>query len=260
MAEKKHFLDDFENYEVTEDHRPSRFGYFMKWIFFGIILIANAALIFRVCMAEDPKFVKSLSVNDRLRDAYAVSPDDFVIVRQSVYDMYTPDGLYYSTGLFYIPAANQLQVSVRYNVRTADQAMTGTSANNNVVEMLDDIGFFYDLTSIHGNLLEYAKENVTISPDDMRSGDYFAYRLVDSNGNFYEPTTSEKYTRLLYVYHKLTFDGVPAEGADFYVEIYPMFGSTPDYDDVIARMQLYSLERNSDEYKISSSLRKELSK
>ena len=65
---------------------------------------------------------------------------------------------------------------------------------------------------------------------------------------------------MLYVYHKLTFDGVPEDGTNLYIEIYPLYGGLPDYTTVLGRMRVYSIERSADDYAISSSLKKELSR
>ncbi len=260
MAEKKSFVDDFEEYEVSEEHHPSKFGYVVKWIFFLLILFANGALIFRVCMAEDPRAVKSLAVNDALRAAYREYGDEFEIKTQHVYDMYTSDGIYYSTGLFYIPKARQIQVAVRYNIRTADGVVAGTPNNDMLVDVLESIRFFPPSPIANGVFVHHARSHVDISASDMRSGDFFAFRLVDDSSNYYTPTSSVKTTRMLYVYHKLTFDGVPEDGTNLYIEIYPLYGGLPDYTTVLGRMRVYSIERSADDYAISSSLKKELSR
>ena len=255
----KHFMDDFEEYEVTEEHHPSRAGTVIRFIFYGLILLVNCAIIFRVCMAEDPKSVKNLSINETLRAAYAESTDDFHIYTQTVYDMYTSDGIYYATGLFYCPSAEQLQISIRYNVRTADGAVRWTADNEFIVSLLEKSGLF-SISKISGTVMRrHIEENISLSESEMREGDFFAFRLTDDFGNYYPVTDDAKTTRILYVYHKLTFDGLTDKDSNFYVEIYPMKNGSPDYDTVLGRMKVYSIDRASDEYELSGKERSQLS-
>ncbi len=259
MAEKKRFIDDFEEYEVTEEHHPSRAGTVVRIIFYIMILLVNCAIIFRVCMAEDPKAVKNLKLTDALRAAYAEKGDELEIYTQSVYDMYTQDGVYYATGLFFCPSAGELQVSVRYNVRTADTAITGTPEGNMLAEALFEAGRF-GVPSLSAEVIKrQVASTVTYSEGEMRNGDFFAFRLTDDEGRTYTPNDAERLTRILYVYHKLTFDGLPEDNVDYYLEIYPSYGGTPDYSTVLGRMRVYSTERSREEYSLSGSEKKGLS-
>lgn len=259
MAKKKRFIDDFEEYEVTEEHHPSKGGIIVRVIFYALIIAVNCAIIFRVCMAEDPGIVKKLAINEPLRAAYSESKDDFKVYKQTVFDMYTSDGLYYSTGLFYCPAANQLQISVRYNVRTVDSALVGSPQNDAIVSFMTDSGAFPP-SRISGEVLKrFAASNISVSEDDIKNGDLFAFRLTDDLGNFYLPSDDADVSRILYVYHKLTFDGLTDEETNFYVEIYPKYGGIPDYETRLGRMKVYSIDREREEYSLSGSEKSKLS-
>lgn len=256
---KKRFMDDFEEYEVTEDHHPSRGGLIIRSVFYSLILLINAALIFRVCMAEDPGSVSSLEINDNLRAAYAESEKDFQVYTQTVYDMYTSDGIYYATGLYLCPAADELQIAIRYNVRTADAAVKWTAENETVVALLEQSGLF-PISKLSGQVLrDSVGRNITLSESKMREGDYFTFRLTDDFGNYYTAASDKKVSRILYVYHKLTFDGLTDENTNFYVEIYPLYNGTPDYNTVLGRMKVYSIDRSSNEYKLSGKEKSQLS-
>ncbi len=259
MAEKKRFIDDFEEYEVTEEHRPSRGGTVVRVIFYLLILIVNCAIVFRVCMAEDPKAVKSLKLTDALRAAYAEEGDKLTIYTQSVYDMYTSDGVYYATGLFYCPAAGELQIALRYNVRTADGAIVGTPEGDAVAAALYESGVFGMPSSSSRIVMHEVASTVTLSEAEMRDSDFFAFRLTDGEGHYYVPDSTEKLTRILYVYNKLTFDGLEEEDVDYYIEIYPIYGSSPDYSKVLGRMKVYSTDRSREEYTLSGSEKRKLS-
>lgn len=259
MAEKKRFIDDFEEYEVTEDHHPSKIGTVIRVIFYSLILLVNCAIIFRVCMAEDPSVVKKLAINDTLREVYAESADDFHIYTQTVYDMYTKDGIYYASGLFFCPAADQLQVSIRYNVRTAADAVPDSVLGDTAPALLSEFGVLRIPSLSARAVLDQIISSSTLSEGEMREGEFFTFRLTDDLGNYYAPSDDFKLTRLLYVYHKLTFDGLTDGETNYYVEIYPLRGDAPDYDTVLGRMKVYSTERPIEEYTVSSSERSKLS-
>ncbi len=258
MAEKKRFMDDFEEYEVTEEHHPSKLGTVIRFIFYGLILLVNAAILFRVCMGGDPASVKKLTINDTLRAAYTASPDDFTVYTQTVYDMYTEDGIYYATGMFFVPKAGQLQVSIRYNVRTADDAITGTSINETFSTLLSDSGLLPPSPLSGAVLRRGATVHLSFDQSELRDSDYFAFRLCDDEGNYYLVSNDEKSTRLLYVYHKLTFDGIPSNESNLYVEIYASYKGIPDYSTVLGRMKVYSNERALDEYRLSGNQKNDL--
>ncbi len=251
MAEKKRFTDDFEEYEVTEEHHPSKAGTVIRVIFYALIILVNCAIIFRVCMAEDPGSVDKLEINDTLRAAYREAPGDFSVYTQSVYDMYTEDGAFYATGLFICPSAGQLQVTLRYNVRTADEVIAGTTVSDAQTALLEGSGLLPPSPLCSYVLKSGASVNVTFSESEMRDKDFFAFRLVDNDGEFYPAAGDAKSTRILYVYHRLTFDGIPGTDSDLYLEIYPSYNGSPDYTTVLGRMRVYSVDRKREEYSLS---------
>ncbi len=249
---EKRIYEDFESYDdipASEKYsKPSVFGTVIRVIFYALILLVNCAVIFRVCMAEDPKSVSKPEINDALREAYAES-SDFAIKTQTVYDMYTEDGIFYSTGMFYCPAAEQLQVTVRYNYRTMPDVL-----------IADDLGLGFDtVEELTEEQREQSKYN-SLSGDDIKSGEYFAYRLTDDEGNIYEPSNKTKLLRFLYVYQTLTFDGVVAEGTNLYIELYMIRDGEADYSAPVGKMKVYSCERELLDYGLSDAEKKELSK
>lgn len=249
---QKHIYEDFESYDdvpASEKYKkPTVFGIIMRVIFYSLIMLVNCAVIFRVCMADDPKSVTSPEINETLREAYAES-DDFIIQTQTVYDMYTEDGIFYSTGMFYCPSARQLQVTVRYNYRTMPDVLIS-----------DELGLGFDTVEKLSDEDREKSEYNSLSADDVKENEYFAYRLTDDDGNIYEPSSKTKLPRFLYVYQTLTFDGVDAEGTNLYVELYMIRDGVPDYSAPVGRMKVYSTERELDEYELSASEIKELEK
>ena len=252
MAEKKRLYEDFEEYEVTEERHPTKAGIVIRYIFYFVILLINVAIIFRVCMAENPGSIDKPTINDTLRDAYAGS-EDITVLTQTVYDMFTSDGCFYATGMFYFPDAEQLQVSIRYNVRTISQMIDSPSLYREPLGRFPvrDIGTYSSLTDIH--------EPVTV--DEIKAGEFFAFRLSDNNGTYYAPSDISNVSRSLYQYRKLTFDGVTVDNDSLYVFIYPLSDDgTPDYTRTLGKMKIYSVDRETYEYKLSGSEKSKLGK
>ncbi len=271
MAEDKKSSGRFAEFEEYDDEpvsekykRPTVFGTVIRVIFYALIILVNCAVIFRVCMADDPDDVTAPVINDTLIEAYK-SSDDFKIYTQTVFDMYTPDGVFYSTGMFYSPDADQVQITVRYNVRTMTEALIREELD------IDDENMVTDEMRAQS---KYGK----ITPDEVRDGEFFAFRLSDDSENLYTPTKVEKNNRFLYVYYTLTFDNIEMEAdledvdlkaenvkvsnnSNLYINLYTLHDGIADFEkDPVGSMKIYSNERTSDEYKLSGSEKSALSK
>ncbi len=245
MAEQKRIYEDFESYDdepVEEKYRkPTAIGIIMRVIFYIFIVFVNGAIIFRICAAEDPGSVTSPDINDTLKSAFEEN-SSLTVQTQTIFDMYTEDGIFYSTGLFFFPEAKELQVSVRYNVRTMPDIL-----------IIDELGLGFDSNDeLSEDIRQNSKYN-DLSGDTVKNNDYFAFRLVDDNGNKYEPTKVTKLPRFLYVYHTLTFDGVESEDTNLYVEIYLLRDGEPDYSAYVGRMKVLSKDREIEEYELTRS-------
>lgn len=256
MSEKKispnHIYENFESYDeipASEKYsKPTVFGTVMRVIFYSLILLINCALIFRVCMADDPKSVSSPVITDAFRVAYAEDSDNFSVKTQTIYDMYTEDGLFYSTGMFLCEAAEQLQVTIRYNYRTMPDVL-----------ICDDLGLGFDTMEKLSDEERELSEYNSLTGSDIKNSEYFAYLLKDDDGNVYEVSSQTKKSRFLYVYQTLTFNDVP-EGSNLYIEIYMIRDGGVDYSNPVGSMKVYSKDRDLEEYKLSSSEIKELKK
>ncbi len=248
----KRTYEDFESYDdipASEKYsKPSVFSVVMRIIFYTLIMIVNCAVIFRVCMADDPKSVTSPEINEVLKKAYAEN-GDFSVKTQTVYDMYTEDGIFYATGMFYCPSASQLQVTIRYNYRTMPDILIS-----------DELGLGFDtVEQLSDEEREQSKYN-SLSGSDVKNNEYFAYRLVDDEGKIYEPSNKTKLPRFLYVYQTLTFDGVEITDNNLYVQLYMIRDGEPDYSVPVGKMKIYSTERELSDYELSGSDIKKLKK
>ncbi len=246
MAEQqKRIYEAFESYDEEPAEikysRPSPMKIAVKVIFYLFIVLVNGAVIFRVCSAEDPKAVLRPIVTEAMREAYA-EDEGFAIYTQDIFDMYTEDGLFYSTGMFYTPSAGQLQVSVRYNVRTMPDVL-----------IADELGLGFDSNEELSYEQRETSDFETLPSDVIKNTDYFAFRLTDDKGNDYLPEETEKMTRSLYVFHTFVFDVVPDEETNFYIELYLLRDGEPDYTSLVGRMKVLSCERPLKKYELSGS-------
>ncbi len=213
-----------------DDKKKKRgFGTVVRIIFYLFLLFVNGAIILRVCMYNDPKKIENLAATPRVREAYDAFDGNLTINTQQIYDMYTIDGHFYSTAFYYIAEAEEIQVAVRYNVH----ALEGFFTEN---------GFDSEPTA-----------------EQIRENEYFAFRLKDSYGNYYDPTFKESSSRFMYVYKKLAFDGIKVLNGKFDIEIYPIYNGTPDYDTVLGTMTIYNPELLTETYKLTKSDRERLS-
>lgn len=230
--DESYIYDENEGAEtISYDYKKkkSRLGTIIRIIFYLFILFLNTAIILRVCMYNDPKKIENFAATPRAREAYAASDGSLTIYTQEIYDIYTKDGHFYSTAFYYIAEADEIQVAIRYNVHALE-------------------GYFIE----NGYDSEPTAEQI-------RENEYFAFRLKDSYGNYYEPAFTEGSSRFMYVYRKLAFNGIKVLNGKFGIEIYPICNGTPDYDTVLGTMTIYNPELSTETYRLTRSDRERLS-
>lgn len=96
-------------------------GSFVKFLFVLLIVFINALLIWRLFSVNAPKNMDSLSVNERLIEAYVRDGDlsgMFTQEQRSSTSAEENYGYFFVTKAVFIPSANQIQVVVRYNNST----------------------------------------------------------------------------------------------------------------------------------------------
>lgn len=216
---------------ISFDNKKKKrgFGSIIRIVFYLFLLFVNAAIILRVCVYNNPKNIENLTATPRAREAYAASDGNLTVYTQEIYDMYTKDGYFYSTAFYYIAEADEIQLAIRYNVHALE-------------------GYF-------------TENGYDSEPDaeQLRENEYFAFRLKDSYGNYYDPTITEGSSRFMYVYRKLAFNGIKVLNGKFDIEIYPIYNGTPDYDTVLGIMTIYNPELLTETYKLTKSDRERLS-
>ena len=96
-------------------------GSFVKFLFVLLIIFINALLIWRLFSINAPKSMDSLSVNERLVEAYARDGElggMFTQEQRSSTSAEENYGYFFVTKTVFIPSANQIQIVVRYNNST----------------------------------------------------------------------------------------------------------------------------------------------
>ena len=139
-----------------------------------VLLLLIGFIIFRIWIMEShPAAMEELSFNETLRAHYSEVGRDMKVYTQDIRIPYddSDEGYFFAHSLFLIPDADQVQITVRFNRSTVKK-----------------------MQELYGDAV--ADENS------------FSYRLSDSQGNVYLPSDTEKDSRFLYRYRKLTFDGV----------------------------------------------------
>ena len=89
-------------------------GQIAKSVIVFIVLFLNALFIFRCCIASDESTLKSLTVTDTLREAYAADPNVEMITHELPFEI-SEDGYMTAYALVMIPSIEQTQITVRYN-------------------------------------------------------------------------------------------------------------------------------------------------
>lgn len=99
------------------------FGKTVKILFFMLIFSVIFFLFWRIFSSDNPKSMEQLTVNDQLAAAYEQDGNDLYMFRQNL-DMITRAdhnyGYFAVTDSVLIPAANQIQMTFRYNNSTID--------------------------------------------------------------------------------------------------------------------------------------------
>ena len=178
-------------------------GWAFRLLVGAMICSILGVLLWRILSSGDPASMKALQPNQILCDAYAAhladpDPDkgDFIILNQR-YDTIIREGEakgYFSvTQADFLPAADQLQITFRYNKSTLKYVARDYGKSAPLERGKDwfdvTVTVAYDLTP------ENDADNDINDPASVRF-------------ERYQPTSCVKDTKNLYNYEKLTFDGI----------------------------------------------------
>ena len=178
-------------------------GKSFKAFFYLIIVVINAIVLWRVLFSGDPSSLKPLMANENTVVAYQTYGNELRLETQKQRTI-TESGKFSVTDCVFIPEANQIQVTVRYNNST----LRYLAEDYELSETPDRKTDVFDVTIV---------KTIDLTPDDLEdNADKAALREER-----YFPSEVETAYKTLYSYRKFIFDGVNYEDAvgmfvDFY--------------------------------------------
>ncbi len=215
-------------------------GWTLRILVSILILSVLGVLLWRIMSSGDPASMTAMQPNDALYAAYLTEGEQLQILHQQ-HDIIIRDGPakgYFSvTQSEFIPAAEQLQITFRYNNSTLKYVAADYGKPSPLERGKDwfdvTVTVAYDLTP------DNTADNDVNDPESVRF-------------ERYQPTASVKDAKNLYNYERLTFDGIqivdsyaedgtPVMRSDVlavYVDIY--FNEDIDYDaDPLGTLLIY---------------------
>lgn len=186
---------------MTKSTTSHIIGWAIRILIGAMICSVLGVLLWRILSSGDPASMKALQPNQKLCDAYAAhtaDPEngDFLILRQR-YDTIIRDGEakgYFSvTQADFLPAADQLQLTFRYNNST----LKNVAKDYGKPAALERGKDWFDVTVT----VAYDLTPDNAADNDINDADSVRFER-------YQPTACVKDTKNLYNYEKLTFDGI----------------------------------------------------
>ncbi len=158
------------------------FGYFLVFMVFAI-------LFWRMFSSRLPTSASTLLWTEKSYAAYEEQGKDLLIYTQDVGKVFDKDGKFSLYELHYIPAANEIQFTIRYNKSTVD-----TLADELTEEKREVMG-------------ESFTEADIITAEDLPAYP-FVFKLRDNEGNIYESYEYTTFTKNRYTYLRVAFSDV----------------------------------------------------
>ncbi len=137
------------------------------------------AIIFRMCQSSHKEF-KDTYITDNFKEAYTISQD---VRTHAAGTEFSENGALYAYSLVYIPEAQYMQITVRYNNRHIDEVIESLNSNEKYL---------------------YGENAKSYTLDDIN----IFYTLSDSKGKEYKPNVLDSKQKFNYTYFKLEFTDV----------------------------------------------------
>ena len=169
-------------------------GCLIKCIFGLVIATVCVALLWRVFSSGDPESMKTLSVNEKVYNAYTQNGEALYMFKQEQNSITRAEnnyGYFSITDCKFIPDANQAQVVFRYNNSTI-RSLAEDYSLSTVPDRSEEL---YDVTLLLAIDLtpENKDENSTNAPESVR------FVRVHASSHTRD-------TKLMYNYYQLVFD------------------------------------------------------
>lgn len=181
---------------MTKSTQSRIIGWAIRALVAVMILSVLGVLLWRIFSSGDPASMTTLQANDALCAAYEAEGEQLKILHQQ-HDIIIREGPakgYFSvTQSEFIPAAEQLQITFRYNNST----LKNVAADYGKPAPLERGRDWFDVT---------VTVAYDLTPDNSADNDVNDPACVRFER--YQPTAVSKDTKNLYNYERLTFDGI----------------------------------------------------
>ena len=168
-------------------------GCLIKSLFSLIIAVVCVALLWRLFSSGDPKSMSTISVNDKIYDAYN-EDGELKMFRQSQNSITRTEknyGYFSVTNSVFVPECNQIQIVFRYNNST----IRALAEDYSLAEVPSRETELYDVTLLLAIDLtpDVTEDNATNDPESVRFVRVHA-------------ASHTRDTKLMYNYYRYTFD------------------------------------------------------
>ena len=189
-------------------------GRIIKYFFFFIIIAINAIMLWRIFFSGDPSEIKPLVANEKLVSVYNEKGNDLVLKTQKQKAL-AESGRFSVTDCVFIPEADQIQITVRYNNSTLRRLAEDFELST-APEKKDEL---FDITVVKTTDLTPENDEDNLKRENLKEERFYPAG---------EPKTA--YTSL-YTYKKFIFDNIEWEDAvGLFLDIY--YVGDMDYSDV----------------------------
>lgn len=193
----------------------------LKVLFLLLILFVYAILFFRLCSGSPPKSLTRLIWTESMLTAYAQAGEDFIVYSQEPAEHIAQDGYFGVYDIRYIPATEELQLTVRYNnssTEKLEEELTEkeTEARRAAIETRlreenPDMSGSELSSLVEAELTSELEENPIVI---QLSEQPFLFILRDNYGRVYTSYSYISDEKTVYQYLRLSFEGVDLFGGE----------------------------------------------
>ena len=197
----------------------------VKGIMWVLVVIVYGMIFFRLCTGKPPKSISGLLWTSDTYAAYEEYGENLKIYSHEPVENIAEDGVSGIYDVVYIPAANTLQMTVRYNKNLAEEYYENQlEARRNTIEdsVIKSEGYnranLANLTSeerekFNALIEERLAKSLEEDPINASDSEYpFVFVLRDNYGKVYAEYEYLSDTKTLYHYQRLSFSGIDLFG------------------------------------------------
>ena len=163
--------------------------FIFKWLGYLLIFAVFAILLWRIFSSKLPKAASQIIWTKNSYAAYQQLGDDLLIYTQDVGTVFDEDGKFSLYEFHYIPSANEVQFTVRFNKSTIDKLAEELTEEKR--EQLGD---------------EFTEADTVTA--DMLGELPFVFALRDNDGNVYTSYEYTTFEKNRYTYVRVAFSGI----------------------------------------------------